>query len=387
MATNINFNKILGVKKIAISITAPLPPPPVYFTTTWTTTAPNQTITLPYDAAGTYSGSIDWGDSSTDVNSFANSSHTYALAGTYTVQIIGDCIGWNFGAYSGSTYITSVVHWGQLQLGADTGAYFSGCVNLDLSSVSDVLDLTGITTLMFMFNSSSITTINNINLWNTSSITSVSNMFFNATAFNQSLSFDTSAVTIMVGMFSSATAFNQALSFDTSNVTNMGGMFQNASSFNQSLSTFDTSNVTQMGFMFRNASSFNQSLNTFNTSNVTNMFRMFQNATAFNQPLNTFNTSNVTQMGSMFNGADAFDQNIGSWDVANVTGFMTFLNSKTPATFSTANLDAIYNGWSASGVQANCNISFGTAKYTVAASAGRAILTGVNTWTITDGGL
>jgi len=410
---------------------------PVYFTTTWTTTAPNETITLPYDAAGTYSGSIDWGDSSTDVNSFANSSHTYALAGTYTVQIIGDCIGWNFGAYSGSTYITSVVHWGQLELGADTGSYFSGCVNLDLSSVSDVLDLTGITTLMFMFDSSSITTINNINLWNTSSITSVSNMFFNATAFNQSLSFDTSAVTIMGGMFAGASSFNQLLLFDTSNVTNMGGMFQNASSFNQSLSTFDTSNVTQMGFMFQNASSFNQSLSTFDTSNVTkmgsmfqnassfnqslstfdtsnvtnmpfmfrnassfnqslstfdtsnviNMGGMFQNASSFNQSLSTFDTSNVTKMGSMFNGADAFDQNIGSWDVANVINFLTFMNSKTPATFSTANLDAIYNGWSASGVQANCNISFGTAKYTVAASAGRAILTGVNTWTITDGGL
>jgi len=337
MATNINFNKILGVKKIAISITAPLPPPAVYFTTTWTTTAPNETITLPYDAAGTYSGSIDWGDSSTDVNSFANSSHTYALAGTYTVQIIGDCIGWNFGAYAGSTYITSVVNWGQLQLGANTGSYFKSCPNLDLSSVSDVLDLTGITTLMFMFDSSSITTINNINLWNTSSITSMNNMFSSATAFNQALSFDTSAVTIMVGMFAGASSFNQLLLFDTSNVINMGGMFQNASSFNQSLSTFDTSNVTKMG--------------------------------------------------SMFNGADAFDQNIGSWDVANVINFLTFMNSKTPATFSTANLDAIYNGWSASGVQANCNISFGTAKYTVAASAGRAILTGVNTWTITDGGL
>jgi surface protein len=117
------------------------------------------------------------------------------------------------------------------------------------------------------------------------------------------------------------------------------------------------------------------------------MNRMFQNATAFNQPLNTFNTSQVTQMGNMFNGATAFNQNIGSWNVANVTGFVTFMGSKTPATFSTANLDAIYNGWSASGVQANCNISFGTAKYTVAASAGRAILTGVNLWSITDGGL
>ena len=285
---------------------------PIYFTTTWTTTAPTETITLPYAAAGTYSGTIDWGDSNTDVNSFANKTHTYAVAGTYTVIINGDCIGWNFGAYGGSTHITSVVNWGQLQLGANTGGYFKDCPNLNLSSVSDLLDLTGITNLLSMFQGSGITTINNINLWNTSSVTNMSLMFRGATVFNQALSFDTSNVVDMQRMFQSATAFNQALSFDT--------------------------------------------------SNVVNMTRMFASATAFNQ-------------------------NIGSWNVANVTSFSDFMTGKTPATFSTANLDAIYNGWSASGVQANCNINFGTAKYTVAAVAGRAILTGVNGWTITDGGL
>jgi len=336
---------------------------PVYFTTTWTTTAPNETITLPYDAAGTYSGSIDWGDSNTDVNSFANNTHTYAVAGTYTVQIIGDCIGWNFGAYAGSTYITSVVHWGQLQLGANTGSYFKSCPNLDLSSVFDVLDLTGITNFSSMFQSSGITTINKINLWNTSNITSMS------------------------GMFASATAFNQALSFGTSAVTNMDFMFQNATSFNQSLISFNTGQVTKMAFMFQNATSFNQSLSTFNTKNVTNMNSMFANASSFNQSLSTFNTKNVTNMAAMFDGATAFNQNIGSWNVVNVTAFKNFMNGKTPATFSTANLDAIYNGWSASGVQANCQISFSTAKYTVAAVAGRAILTGVKFWAITDGGL
>ena len=261
---------------------------PIYFTTTWTTTAPTETITLPYAAAGTYSGTIDWGDSNTDVNSFANNTHTYAVAGTYTVIINGDCIGWNFGNYGGSTHITSVVNWGQLQLGANTGGYFKDCPNLNLSSVSDLLDLTGITNLLSMFQGSGITTINNINLWNTSSVTNMSLMFRGATVFNQALSFD--------------------------------------------------------------------------TSNVLNMNRMFASATAFNQ-------------------------NIGSWNVANVTSFSDFMTGKTPATFSTANLDAIYNGWSASGVQAGVNINFGTAKYTVAAVAGRAILTGVNGWTITDGGL
>ena len=261
---------------------------PIYFTTTWTTTAPTETITLPYAIAGTYSGTIDWGDSNTDVNSFANNTHTYAVAGTYTVTIIGDCKGWNFNAYHGSPYITSVVNWGQLGLGANTGGYFKDCPNLSLSSVSDVLDLTGINNLSSMFQASGITTINNINLWNTSSVLT------------------------MQKMFQSATAFNQSLSFDTGSVVNMNSMFENATAFNQ---------------------------------------------------------------------------NIGLWDVGNVTLAKFFMLGKTPATFSTANLDAIYNGWSASGVQAGVQINFGTAKYTVAAVAGRAILTGVNGWTITDGGL
>jgi surface protein len=39
----------------------------------------------------------------------------------------------------------------------------------------------------------------------------------------------------------------------------------------------------------------------------------------------------------------AFNQNIGSWNVANVTNFAGFMSNKTPASFSTANLDAIYN--------------------------------------------
>ena len=128
-------------------------------------------------------------------------------------------------------------------------------------------------------------------------------------------------------------------------------------------------------------------INLWNTSSVLTMQKMFQSATAFNQALSTFDTSNVVDMNSMFDNATAFNQNIGSWNVANVTSADNFMLGKTPATFSTANLNAIYNGWSASGVQAGVQIHFGTAKYTVAAVAGRAILTGVNGWTITDGGL
>ena len=236
-----------------------------FFTTEWTTTASSESIELPYDNAGTYSGTIDWGDGNTSANSYANRTHTYATAGTYTVVINGTVNSWNFGSTLTGGNITSVVHWGQLQFGNDVGGYFGECPNLDLSSVSDVLDLTGIDNLSYMFLfCTSLTNINRIGEW------------------------------------------------DTSAITNMGGMFQLC---------------TLINF------------------------------------------------------------NIGTWDVGNVTDFTDFMDSAT-TTFSTTNLDAIYNGWSASGVQPNCSITFGTAEYTTAGGqAGKDILLSVeNNWTIIDGG-
>ena len=239
-----------------------------FFTTEWTTTASSESIELPYiDVIGTYSGTIDWGDGSTDDNSYANRSHVYATAGTYTVVINGVVSGWNFAIIFGSTYITSVVHWGQLQLIDDQSGngYFGDCPNLDLSSVSDVLDLTGIAILFYMFGGcTSLTSINRIGEWNTSAITNMNAMFYGC---------------------------------------------------------------TQINF------------------------------------------------------------NIGTWDVGSVTDFADFMADAT-TTFSTTNLDAIYNGWSASGVQPNCSITFGTAEYTTAGGqAGKDILISVlNNWTIIDGG-
>jgi hypothetical protein len=92
-------------------------------------------------------------------------------------------------------------------------------------------------------------------------------------------------------------------------------------------------------------------------------------------------------MAYMFKDATAFNQNIGTWDVANVSVFSGFMAGKTDATFSTTNLNAIYNGWSTQSVQPSLDIDFGTAKYTSAATAGRLVLTGTALWTITDGGL
>jgi len=117
------------------------------------------------------------------------------------------------------------------------------------------------------------------------------------------------------------------------------------------------------------------------------MNSMFRDATAFNQNISSWNTGAVTDMAGMFRDAPAFNQNIGTWNVENVQNFSGFMQGKTDATFSTTNLNAIYNGWSTQAVQSSLSIDFGTAKYTAAATAGRLVLTGTKLWTITDGGL
>ena len=483
------------------------------FISTFRTTTASETVTLPYEVAGTYSGTIDWGDGGpTSVNSYANRAHVYAVAGDYVITVTGVTTGFRFNSTGSNLNIRSIQNWGALRLG-NNGNYFHGCGNLTLTAVNGVLDTTGTTNFASMFRQcGSLTTINNINSWNTSAVTNMFEMFMNTFAFNQPITFNTGAVTNMGAMFSGATSFNQPLAFNTSAVTNMKSMFQSTTVFNSSLTfntsavtdmsqmffaaysfnqplAFNTSSVTTMANMFDQASAFNQPLNwntsavttmremfsgatsfnsllTFNTSAVTNMTNMFYNAKAFNQPLifntssvtnmngvflqstasvpsafnqplnwdtsavttmfgmfgnttsfnqpitfntsavtnmsgmftgttvfnqpliqgvNGWNTSSVTNMTQMFQNATSFNQNIGSWNVANVTNFTNFMFGKTDLTFSTTNLDAIYNGWVT--VQSGITITFGTAKYSVAGVAGRNYLTGTKLWTITDGGL
>ena len=90
----------------------------------------------------------------------------------------------------------------------------------------------------------------------------------------------------------------------------------------------------------------------------------------------------------MFFNASAFNQNIGGWNVSNVTNFTNFMDNKTAANYSAANLDAIYNGWSLLTLQPNVTANFGTIKYTAAGQTGRNTLTSApKNWTITDGGI
>ena len=118
----------------------------------------------------------------------------------------------------------------------------------------------------------------------------------------------------------------------TTFMTNMSNMFDNASNFNQNIGSWDTLNVTNMTYMFRDAFAFNQNIGYWNTLNVTDMSFMFSNAYSFNNngnnSIGNWNTLNVTDMDYMFYNASNFNRNISSWNVTNVV-------RKPPTDFAT----------------------------------------------------
>ena len=406
-------------------------------------TTSTKTIVLPLVTNGTYAFWVDWGDGIKDfVRAYSQiysgetvaRTHTYPTAlRDYTIKITGVCKGWSyFGLTNERLKLLSIERFGCLELIDDlvNGQYFANCNNLQLKNVKDTLSTKYLTSMVSMFGTSTVSNINInlINNWDVSRITNMIAFFQNCTSFNDVISnWNVSNVINMSAMFSGATNFNQDISnWNVSNITNMEQLFYFANSFNQPIGSWDVSNVTNMFRIFENATSFNQDISKWNVSKVTtfqnmfsgvsnfnngnnsdtnpitglqgingwnintlsnvNMSNMFNSAIAFNQPIGLWNTSRVTNMSNMFNSAAVFDQDIGAWNIGAVTGITGFMSTKTPATFSAANLDAIYNGWSSRPSNSNLSITFGTAKYTSASSAGRAILVGRG-WTIVDGGI
>ncbi len=368
--------------------------PATPFVSTWNTTATSSgssasgSITLPI--TGSYV--VDWGDNSTSTTA----THTYTGGNSATTSVVisitgtgGGITGWRFNNTGDILKITSVSSWGDLRLGNANG-YFYGCANLNLSSVSDVLNLTGTTNLMSMFSSATaLTTVNNMNSWDTSNVTNMASMFNSARNFNQGIgNWNTSKVTTMNSMFFAALVFNQNIgswvtasttdmsymfgsahnfnqdigSWNTGNVTDMSGTFNRAWLFNQNIGNWDTSKVTNMAIMFIETP-FNQNISNWNTANVTNFTSMFQENCVFNQPIGSWNTAKVTNMASMFQGDNCgkpnFNQDIGGWNTSNVTNMSyMFYNVK----FNNAGTSTI-NNWNTGNVTSMLNMFAGATAF------------------------
>ena len=225
------------------------------FVTTWKTTAPGQSITIP--ARGTYT--IDWGDGTVEEDVSGGQSHRYDSAGTYTVRISDGITRSHLANRAVAHKLVSIDQWGTAQWTSMWEAFW-GASNM-VYNATDTPDLSRVTNTGFMFHSASSFN-GDISDWDVSSVTDMRNMFAHATSFNQPLdSWNVSSVTTMYAMFSGARSFNQPLnSWDVSSVTNMGGVFNLATSFNQPLDSWDVSSATSMIDMFGGASAFKQNL-------------------------------------------------------------------------------------------------------------------------------
>jgi len=301
--------------------------PATAFITTWETTSPSESITIPTNSSETYNYAVDWGDGNIESGLTGDASHTYASAGTYTVSISGDFPRIYFRKIQDGVEdkIFTIQQWGDIEWTSMHEA-FQGCSNLNITA-SDSPNLSNVTDMSSMF-VACLSLDADIGDWDVSNVENMNNLFFRAESFNADISgWNVSNVTDMSSMFSSAEIFNQNIgSWQVGNVVDMNSMFSRAHSFNQNIEGWDVSQVTDMSFMFLDAYAFNQPLNAWEVMNVTDMRSMFKKddffaseSSSFNQPLNSWDVSQVSDMNSMFSGAEVFDQNIDNWQVQNVT--------------------------------------------------------------------
>ena len=277
-------------------------------------------VTIPFGSGGTYNGSIDWGDGTTTTfltYNAAGCTHTYTLAGTYYVLIYGAFPRFYVNNGTFKSYLTNI-----LQFGSNPFVIlnFHGCALLTAVTPSDTPNLSSCTTLTRLFSVCSLmTSVNNINEW------------------------DTSTITIMSYCFSS-TLFNQSLSnWDVSLVTNMDSLFD-TSSFNQSLATWNAPLVTSLAAFIR-SSLFNSPLPTFGAAKITSLNSFANNNDVFNQDVSAIDVSVCTNFAFVFNSCNAFNQSLAAWNVGAGTSFGSF----APGTvaWSVANWNATLVAWNA----------------------------------------
>ena len=359
------------------------------FRTVWRTTTANESITIPTSGIG-YNYTVNWGDGSADDTGVTGDvSHSYSVAGDYTVTISGTFPRIYFYGSGDNNKIRSVEEWGSSIIWDSMSSAFYGCTNL-VNNALDVPNLTTVLDVRYMFAScSKIGTgaATNWNLWNTSNITYMRGMFQDAISFNKDISnWNVEKVTNTSYMFNGATIFNQNIGSWLNNPNELldtSQMFSEAEAFNQDISNWNVSKVTNMAGMFNRALVFNQDIGGWDVSKVTRMSSMFGQAIAFNQDISGWVTDEVENMFSMF-AVTNFDHNIGNWNVEKVTNMnYMFNNSK----LSTLNYDKILIGWNAQNLQSGVTFFGGSSNYcSQEAKDARANIIATKGWTIYDGG-
>ncbi|MBQ4821728.1 BspA family leucine-rich repeat surface protein [Aquimarina sp. MMG016] len=287
---------------------------PDAFISTWETTTPNESITIPTTGAG-YNYLVNWGDGTVEVGISGNTTHTYANAGMYTIKITGDFPRIHFNNTGDKDKILTVEQWGTQQWDSMESAFY-GCTNIKLNA-DDVPDLSKVTLLRNMFRdcTNMEDLKDNIGNWDVSTIESISTMFDDCVLFDEAIGGWTfSVLRLAQKAFRGATDFNQNISnWNMSTVTDMDGMFEGATSFNQPIGNWTLGDIRYMDAMFNGASAFNQDLSNWDFSNAINdisVSDMFKNTTDFNQDLSSWDISDFDfRLNDFFTGSAMSQEN------------------------------------------------------------------------------
>ena len=307
-----------------------------YFITTWETTVPNETITIPVNDVSSVSiYVVDWGDNQSDSSVNGSISHTYASAGTYSVRIFGVVPQIFFNNSGDKDKILSIEQWGNIEWESMESA-FSGCSNL-------VLNATDTPNLI--------------------DVTNMNGMFFQASSF-----------------VDNGGAIGD---WDVSSVVLMASLFQ-ATPFNSDINTWNMQSVEDIDDMFSQTTHFNQPLNDWQFPNLTRLFGVFNQATAFNQDIGNWDVSSIESFGNMFQEATAFNQSLGNWDISSATGLPNMLRFSG---LSPENYDATLIGWATlnageTQIPSNVTLGAGLLQYCFSESERTLLTNAPFNWTI-----
>ena len=379
-----NAISIAGLPSSLLSGGAPSNPDFVFTVDTTQAGSASDTIVLPLLSGGTYSGTIDWGDTSTSVLSYANRSHTYAAGGTYTITISGDTFeGWQVANSGDKLKFTEIQNWGFFTITNDRT--FDYCQNLDVTAT----DAPIITTSSFysIFRNCDALTTPDFSGWDTSSVTNMQEAFSGSALFNGNVAnWVTASTTNIKQMLANCPLFNTSLStWVTSGLTNVEQALQNCDSFDSSVANWELN-----GTWFRpfdNCDVFTGiGVETWDTSGLISGANMFVNCVAFNGDTSGWNTSALLTATNMFYNCDSYDQDMSSWDINQVTGLSGFMQNATG--LSTANYDALLISWDAQGAMSYSGVvNFGSSRYTSGGAAEAARTSLISKWGgISDGG-
>lgn len=171
------------------------------FITTWETTTPDESITIPTTGGG-YNYRVDWGDGTVTTGHTGDATHIYAVAGTYTVKISGDFPRIYFNNTGDRLKIKSIEQWGNI-VWVNFENSFQGCSNLSGNAI-DTPNLSLVTRARFAFDGCNFYN-GNVENWNVSTVTNMLSMFRNAAIDRNLANWDISNVTSMNNMFSGVT--------------------------------------------------------------------------------------------------------------------------------------------------------------------------------------